>query len=260
MDKDYLTASEAIDVLKIPASTFHRLVKENKIKKYYPTAVSKHGMYNSREIARLRSKFKRETVPQEIGETDWIKNSDMGSVYDLEYTVYGSDTGDPNIIRKWYERNPHMCRILYNKSNRKDIWGALNIVPLKEETIFKLLREEIQDIDLDPQKDILTFDEPGEYNFYVASVIVHPQKRQHFPLLINSVFDFWCAQAPTKTIGKLYGRVITEDGEMMAKKLFFSPLWNISESAYMLDVKRPNPSRFVQSFQHCIQSRTEAVS
>ena len=129
------------------------------------------------------------------------------------------------------------------------------MVPLEEETIFKLLRGEIRDIDLDPQKDILTFEKPGKYDFYVASVIAHPQKRQHFPLLINSLFDFWCTQAPTRTIGKLYGRVITEDGEMMAKKLFFSPLWNISDTAYVLDINRPNPSRFVQSFQHCLKTK-----
>jgi len=153
-----------------------------------------------------------------------------------------------------------MCRILYNKSNRKDIWGALNMVPLREETILKLLQGKMRDIEIDPQKDILTFEEPGKYDFYIASVIAHPQKRQHFPMLINSVFDFWCTQAPTRTIGKLYGRVITEDGEIMAKKLFFSPLWSISESAYMLDVNRPNPSRLVQSFQHCMQSRTEEAN
>jgi hypothetical protein len=73
-------------------------------------------------------------------------------------------------------------------------------------------------------------------------------------MLINSLFDFWCEQAPERTIEKIYGRVVTEDGEMMAKKLFFSPLWNISESAYVLDVNRPNPSRIIQGFQHCIKS------
>ncbi len=129
------------------------------------------------------------------------------------------------------------------------------MLPLEEETIFKLLRGEIHDIDLDPQKDILTFEQPGEYNFYVASVIVRPDKKQYFPMLINSLFDFWCEQAPTQTIRRIYGRVVTEDGEMMARKLFFSPIWNISESAYVLDTNRPNPSRIIQGFQHCIKTR-----
>ncbi len=76
-------------------------------------------------------------------------------------------------------------------------------------------------------------------------------------LSIDSLFAFWCEQAPERNIGKIYGLVLSDAGEMMAKKLFFSPLWHISDSAYMLDISRPNPSRIVQSFQHCIKSRNE---
>jgi hypothetical protein len=253
----YLSASEAIEILGIPSATFHRMVRENKIKKYYPTAVSKHGMYDAKEIARLRTKFRRETEPQEVGETDWIQGSDMGGVYNLEYDVYQDQTGDPSIIRKWYERNPFMCRVLYNKADRRDIWGAINMVPLREDTILKLLRGEIRDVDLDPQRDILTYEQPGVYDIYVASVIMHPQRRQHFILLVNSIFDFWCEQAPDRTIGRIYGRVIARDGEMLAKKLFFSPIWHVADGAFVLDLARPNPSRIIQSFQYCVQSKSE---
>lgn len=253
----YLSASEAIKILNIPASTFYRLVKEDKIKKYFPTSVSKHGVYDPKEIARLSSQFRREAQPKEVGETDWIKSSDMGHMYNLEYSVYADETGDPSIVRKWYERNPSICRVLYNKADRRDFWGAINMLPLPEETIFKLLRGEMRDIDLDPQKDILTYEKPGIYNFYVASIIVHPQRSQHFILLVNSIFDFWCEQAPERTIGKIYGRIISEDGEMMAKKLFFSPLWHVSDTTYMLDMSKPNPSRIIQSFQYCVKLKRE---
>ena len=163
--------------------------------------------------------------------------------------------GNPSIIRKWYERNPQVCRVLFNKTDRRDFWGAINMLPLKDETIFKLLKGEMRDIDLDPQKDILTFERPGTYNFYVASVIVDPEKKQYFSLLLNSLLDFWCQQAPERKIGKIYGRVVTDDGELMAKKLFFSPIWSISETAYVLDVSRPNPSRIVRGFQQCVLSK-----
>jgi len=43
----------------------------------------------------------------------------------------------------------------------------------------------------------------------------------------------------------------------MVKKLFFSPLWDISDTAYMLDMNRPNPSRVVQTFQYCVKSQIE---
>ena len=131
------------------------------------------------------------------------------------------------------------------------------MLPLEEETIYKLLRSEIKDTDLDPQKDILTYEKPGAYNFYVASIIIDQTKRQHFPLLMNSLFEFWCEQAPERKLGKIYGRVVSEHGELMARKLFFSPTPYISDSAFMLDVSRPNPSRIVQSFQYCVKSREE---
>jgi hypothetical protein len=93
------------------------------------------------------------------------QGSSAGKNNELEYSVYGDETGNPAIVRKWYERNPYICRGLYNKADRRDFWGAINMLPLKDETIFKLLRGEIKDTDLDPQKDILPFDEPGVYNF-----------------------------------------------------------------------------------------------
>lgn len=259
MTEKYLSASEAIEALEISAPTFYRFVKNGKIKKYYPTTMSKHGMYDPKEIARLGSKIRSEQETQEVGETDWIHSADIGHMYNLEYAAYGDQTGSPLVVRKWYERNPYICRILYNKADRRDFWGAINMLPLAEETIIKLLRKEVRDVDLNPQQDILTFENEGMYNFYIASVLIHPEKRQHFPLLLNTLFDFWCEQAPERTIGKIYGRVLSEQGELMAKKLFFSPLWHVADDVYMLDVSRPNPSRIIQSLQYCVKLKREEV-
>jgi hypothetical protein len=253
----YLTASEAIEMLNIPASTFYRLVKEGKITKYYPTAVSKHGMYRPGEIMQLRSQFGQASEIGEVGETGWVESTDIGNIYDLEYPIFGDETINPTIVRKWYERNPRIYHLLFKKGERRDLWGVMNMLPLEEETIFKLLRGEIREADLDPLQDILTFDRPGVYNLYVPSVVLRAQKWQHFVVLISSVFDYWCAQAPERVVGKIYARVASKQGEMLAKKLFFSPLWHISDSAYMLDLRRPNPSRLIQNFQQCVESKRE---
>lgn len=259
MADKYISASEAIEVSGLPSATFYRYANEGKIKRYYPSSASKHAMYSYNEAVSLQSKIKRDISPTSVGETDWIKSSDVGSMYNLEYREYGDETGDPSIVRKWYERNPHICRVLYNKADRRDFWGAINMLPLKEETIYRLLKGEIRDIDLDPQKDVLTFDAPGEYDFYVASVIVAPEKKQHFPTLINGLFDYWVEQAPKRTIRRIYGRVVSEGGELMTKKLFFSPRWDIADTAFMLDMARPNPSRLIQAFQYAVKQKSENV-
>ncbi len=118
---------------------------------------------------------------------------------------------------------------------------------------MKILRREMRDVDIDPVRDLMTYDQPGIFDLYAASAIVRPDKRQHFPLLLNSWFDYWCEQAPTRRIGKMYARILSDTGELMVKKLFFSPMYNISEDAWMLDVSRPNPSRIVRSFQACMR-------
>ena len=259
--ENLLTFSEAREMLgNISSSTFKTYVDSKRIRKVVPPGKTQ-GRYIREDIEELAKEIqpftqsKRRAKDRDEGETDWIESSDMGNMYNLEYTRYGDETGNPSIIRKWYERNPQVCRVLFNKEDRRDFWGAINMLPLEEETIFKLLKGEMRDIDLNPQKDILTFEKPGTYNFYVASVIMDPERRQHFPLLVRSLLDFWCEQAPDRKIGKIYGRVVSEDGEMMAKKLFFSPVWSISDTAYALDIDRPNPSRIVQSFQNCLMSK-----
>lgn len=253
---DYLPASEAIKLSNIPASTFYRLVREGKLHKYLPTPVSKQGLYAREDIERIRSEYKRETRKNETGATDWITTADLGHFYDLEYSAYEEQTRDPSIIRKWFARNSYLCRILYNHTDRREIWGGINILPLEEETILKLLHQEILDSDLTPL-DILTYEHPGMYTLYVTSVIIRPEKRAHFKLLLDSIFDFWCEQAPDRQIARIYARATTESGEMMVKKLFFSPLLHISDEAFMLDVRRPNPSRIVQNFQNCIRQHTQ---
>jgi len=253
----FLSAADAMEALHLPPSTFYRYVRDGKIKKHFPTPVSKHGIYDAVEIARLKKQLRLEERPPLVGDTDWVKLSDLGNIYNLEFGVYGDETGDPSIIKDWYVRNPTMCRLLFNKKDRTDLWGALNMVPLAEEVIYKLLKDEIRDVDLVPEQDILTYAEPGVFNLYVASIIIRPERTLHLKLLIDSVFDFWCGLAPDRQIGKIYGRVVTDNGEMLAKKLYFSPIWYVSDTAWMLDVSRPNPSKIVQSFQECIKEKVK---
>jgi hypothetical protein len=253
----YLSATEAMEALHLPPSTFYRYVRERKIKKHYPTPMSKHGKYDAVEIARLKKRIRLEEHPPETGETDWIKASDLGHFYNLEYSIYGDETGDSAIIRRWLTKNPYITRILFKKGDRRELWGGISLNPLREETIFRILKGEIKDTDINLETDLLTYDEPGVYNIYVGSVIIRPERIMHFKTLLESIFDFWCNMAPERKFGRIYGRAVTTDGEKLIKHLFFSPLYDISENAWMLDVRRPNPANLVQSFQECVREKGE---
>lgn len=249
MTDQFVPASEAIKIINLPSATFYRLVNEGKITKHFPSPTSKHGLYDTIELARLKRRMQLETTPVEPPAQDWLKVSDLGNLYNLEIDHYGPDTGDPGIVRHWIEHNAQLGRIVFNATNRKDLWGAIILLPMKEATILKILRQEMRDVELKPEQDLLLYNEAGVYDLYAASAIIREDKRQHFPLLLSGWFDFFAEQLPGVRIGKIYARILSDSGIMMVKKLFFSPIPHVAKNAWELDVSSPNPSRIVQSFQ-----------
>lgn len=250
MMNQFVSAGEAIKILGIPSATFYRLVNDGKITKHLPGPTSAHGRYDTRELARLKRRLRQEATPTQAPALDWLTVADLGNLYNLEYSHYGPDTGNPSIVQHWIKRNPQIGRILFNADDRKDLWGAIVLLPMPEESILRILRQEIRDVDLVPEQDILLYDEIGCTYLYAASAIIREDKRQHFPMLLSGWFDFFGDLAPQGIhIGKIYARTLSDPGEMMVKKLFFSPRYDIAENTWELNVSRPNPSRIVQSFQ-----------
>ena len=192
---------------------------------------------------------------KETSTTGWLTPNDLGSLYDLEYKRYGDETGDPSLVQGWIKHHPFIGKILFNAADRRDVWGAINLIPLQEDIIFRLLKREIRDVDLHPEKDILTYDAPGIYNVYAASVILRPDKREHFLTLLDSVFAFWIDMAPTKQLGRIYARAVSEEGQMLATRLFFSPLAAISADVYQLDLSKKSFSKYILHVQKKIQEK-----
>ena len=148
-----------------------------------------------------------------------------------------------------------MCRILYNAQDRRDIWGALTIMPLPEALIHRLLKHEIHERDIRPD-DVLTYEPDHVYDGYVASVIIRPQYQLHLRSLIQSMLDFWCQQYPVIRLRRLYAFGATSQGRRFIHHLFFSPRYDLGSNAWELDpMSEDNPSRLIASFQDCIKSK-----
>jgi predicted DNA-binding transcriptional regulator AlpA len=197
--------------------------------------------------------------PSPLGRTDWISFDDLPFVQKLDIALYGiEDTVDMAITWGWWQANPRMCRILFNSEDRQDVWGALTAIPMREETIYKLLRHEMAERDIKPD-DILVY-EPGQsYSCYVPSLAIRPEHKTHLRVLIQSFFDYWCDLAPDITITRLYAYPTSEQGMSVIHHLFFSPRYDLSENAFELVPLRPgNPSILVKSFQSCIEKKKQA--
>ncbi|HLZ57134.1 MAG TPA: hypothetical protein VKR06_09320 [Ktedonosporobacter sp.] len=166
---------------------------------------------------------------------------------------------DLSITHTWWKKNPYMCRVLYDANDRKDIWGYATMIPMNEETIFKLLRREMHERDIRTEH-ILTYQENQTYTVYVNAVVVKPEHQASLRTLINSLLNHWCEQYPKIKIAKIYAYAESDEGWSLIKHLFFSPRYDIGERAFELDPIQVNPSKLIKAFQDCLKEREIGTS
>jgi hypothetical protein len=255
---ELLTWGEAVRIYTdagVSVSTFRRRVDERVIKGI-PGQKRRDTRYPRDEVLTALSK-ERKAVKKALqreapaGSTDWVRDEDLLPLLKLDRERYGEYTVDISVTQHWWRKNPSMCRILFNRDNREDIWGAITIMPMKGETIFKLLRGNLEERDITPD-DLLTFEDGGIYDGYVLSAVISPKHRESFKMLLDSVFDYWCERYPRVQFRRFYTLASSPEGEDMVRKLFFAPRYDLGENAYELDLRRRNPSPLVKKFQRCI--------
>jgi hypothetical protein len=264
-EKDFYTSAEAIQrfiTAGISESTFYRKVREGAIQKVLPEGRQRGAYYPKSVIeeiiSREGSNRTEENITEEnIGETDWVQSSDLPYLLALDYEMYGPEnTVDVSITRTWWEKNPYMCRILFDAKNRKNIWGAITILPMKEETIFHILKQEREERYITAE-DILTYEPGNKYVGYIPSAAIRPEHRTHFRQLLQSVFNFWCEQYPDIQLLKLYAFALSDEGWDLMKHLFFSPRYDLGANTFELSPNQRNPSRLITSFQKCVKQKEE---
>ena len=233
----------------ISVSTFRRRVKEGVIQGIAGTGRRDTRYPKDQVLAALSNE--REIKKAPTGATDWVRDDDLLSLLRLDRERYGEFTVDISITQHWWRKNPYMCRILFDRDHREDIWGAITVMPLREETIFRLLRGELEERDITVD-DILTFEDNGIYDGYVPSAVISPKHRESFKMLLDSVLDYWCQQYPRVQFRRLYAFASSREGEDMIRKLFFAPRYDLGENAYELNLHRRNPSPLVKKFQRCM--------
>ena len=241
---------------------FFYYVRTHQIRKQPHPTKQRETLYNRDDIVKIKEKRdkrgKASSNTQTLtGATDWVQYDDLPYLQALDYRMYGPENTVPiDITYAWWKKNPYMCRILFNEHDRKDIWGAITVMPMKEETIIKLIRDEMSERKITPN-DILTYEDDGKYYGYISSAMVLPEHRRHFRKLIQSVFAFWCEQHPRVQFIKLYAFALSEEGLDLIRHLFFAPRYDLGENAFELDLYRRNPSKLIKSFQECIRRKDQ---
>lgn len=265
--EEYYTSAEAVARFieeGLSETTFRRRVKEGTVKGELPEGRLRGAFYPKAQvedaIKQSRKKPEIDSASKEEGksETDWAGSGDLPYLLAYNYELQGPEnTVDISVTHTWWKKNPFMVRILFDSKDRRNIWGEITIMPMEEETNFRLLRKEMQKGDIRPE--YIQVYEPGrEYHGYVASATVRPEHRGHFRKLIRSILEYWCEQYPDMRLTKLYAYAGSDEDLDLIKHLFFSPRYDIGRGAFELDPYQRSPSRLLNAFQACIQRKKGA--
>ncbi len=272
---ELLTFSEALEALgNIAPSSFKTLVDKKKIRKVvspgktqgkyiaedvYKIAQERKPYENAERTRRPSTRKSYQENKSHVAATDWANDNDLPYMlaYDLE--MYGlENTVDIKITHEWWKKNPYMARLLFNANDRREIWGGITIMPMREETIIRILKDEMSEKDIRP-KDILTYEPGQKYVGYIGSATVKKEYATHFRGLLQSVFEFACSRYPDIQLTKLYAYAASPEGWDLIKRLFFTPRRDINRNAFELDPFERNPSPYLKPFQDCLRAKGATI-
>ncbi|MGI9058542.1 MAG: hypothetical protein ACR2H5_08180 [Ktedonobacteraceae bacterium] len=262
------TSSEARSKLKVSTSTFKRYIDAGKIRKITPPN-KKHGMYIKADVDKLAKEM--QPFPQHTRhrggreqremstEVDWQQISDLPAIIKLDLAVYKENiVGDIGLYVSWERKNPHITLLAFEKGHRENVLAYVSLVPLPEEVILSIMKGERDELSISPN-EIETYERKGAYTLLAESAVVHPDHPEQLNHVFREVLSFWCTQYPERYIKKIYAQAASNEGDILVRKLYFSPLYDLSDDAYVLDLRKLGVSKLVQRFQECLKDKESEV-
>lgn len=261
--EELYTSTEARNILKASTSTFKRYIDSGKIRKITPPN-KKQGMYIKADVDKLAEEMKpfskvRGKQNEELSTSiDWQKISDLPAILKLDLKVYHENiVGDINLYISWERKNPRITMLSFDSKNRERVLAYLSLVPLPEKIILSILRGEREELSITAD-EVETYERKGGYTLLAESIVVDPDHPEQLNHILREVLNYWCKQYPDRYIEKIYADAVSEHGDMLARKLYFSPLYAVSDTAYVLDLRKPGISKVVRNFQECLRERAIA--
>ncbi len=257
----YYTKKEALEKLGIPESTFYFMVNDGRIRSYLPPHRKRGALYDKEQIDAIAAI--QVATGQRLPTDEHLVFSpssevDLAQEVAIGLDLYGADDIVPlSRLRLWWQRNPEMFLSL--KRSDGVLVGYSTVTPLKHETIMKVLRDEIREIDIDPE-DISPFVIGKPLECYIASltVVPGPKQREYATALIHNVARF-IRQLGERGVDIIafYAVGVSEDGRRITTQLGFEEIYRSPDGeriGYVLRTDNPN-SRLVRYYQAGKQRR-----
>jgi hypothetical protein len=195
----------------------------------------------------------------------WTTPNDVIASMKLDRDIYHEEyLADTEHYRERKSKNPYTSIAVFDSEKEDTMYAYISLLPLPEETIMDILLGKRDETEL-TSKDILTYDEPGEYTLLVSSIAQHPNYKNLLIGLIREYTDFWVDLYPQKRIKRIYAQTVSDDGRRMVQQLRMSGMYTVSngsleriKDAYVLDMDEPAVSRVIRDFQERLKEQQNA--
>jgi hypothetical protein len=260
MEEELYTLAEARKALNnMPATSFYRLVETGQIRKLIPPG-KKQGMYPRSDIERLLSQSPQyiqtlaEKKEPEIC-VDWMTPKDLPFLLAFDTDAFEEEMiGSIPLYYSWWKKNPYTCLMAFEEGNRNKILAQVTMLPLDEDVIFSVLKGERKELSITAD-EIKSYDQGGEYTLLAENIITQPGHPEYVRPVLHQLTEFWCQEWPRIKVKKVFAETVSQGGLYLVQKMYFGPLYDIGEKAFVLDLRYKNPSRFIRSFQECIEKK-----
>jgi hypothetical protein len=233
----FYSAAQAIKKLGTPRSTFYTLDIEKVIAPgrkdaYYPKSVI-DDMVKAREMFLIQYAIKPAIFAK-------ATTDDIEAIYDVAVSLWGTaGTIGIETRRKWYQSNSDIDYVVKQDGI---IVGFVSLMPLKHETIEKLMSGDIRGWDI-TSDDVLPFTPGASLECFVMAIAVRSgvkkAEKYGMRLLIGAIHTLGELAKNGITIDKIYATSITPDGIKACRDLGFEELESLpgmSRKRFIMDV------------------------
>jgi hypothetical protein len=195
----------------------------------------------------------------------WTTPNDVIASMILDRAIYHEEyLADTEHYRERKSKNPYTSIAVFDSEKEDTMYAYISLLPLPEETIMDILLGKRDETEI-TSKDILTYDEPGEYTLLASSAAQHPSYKNLLIGLIRAYTDFWVDLYPEKRIKRIYAQTVSDDGRRMVSQLRMSGMYTVSngnleriKDAYVLEMDEPAVSRVIRDFQERLKAQQNA--
>lgn len=233
------TAREAIKKLRMPQATFHNYVKMGKIKKVMLPGRTE-GFYEKAYIDKMAEATELFAIQYASDPATFsiATSEDAQGIYDVIASLWGTLFTTPVETRlSWYKSNPDIDYVVKQEGI---VTGYVTIMPLKHETIEKLMTGKIRGWDIKAE-DILPFTPGMPLECYTGIAVkagVYKPEKYGMRLIAGIIRVFREFARNGIMIKKLYAVSDTPDGVKLSRDLGFEetpPAPGSTFKQYVLD-------------------------